>query len=208
MINRLSFFTPLLLASVLTLSACGEATTGESTSTSPAPSVEASPSAVVPSTAPQTPTAQSPNSSSTDGSVAYQEPSGLFQISFPQGYTYEETGSGVAFASSDEGFAGSVDFGSAQGQQLSNEDLETALKEEYEKRLQAVTWQKSEIQPDGSVRVDWVGTDPDGNELDAISFVEQRGDNIFILNLFGVNRAYQDYNNDAEVIVGSYRIRQ
>jgi len=44
--------------------------------------------------------------------------------------------------------------------------------------------------------------------LDAVSFVEQRGDTIYILNLFGVNKSYQDYNSDAEKIVGSYRVKQ
>jgi hypothetical protein len=53
-----------------------------------------------------------------------------------------------------------------------------------------------------------VGRDTDGNDLDAISFVEQRGDTIFILNLYGINKAYADYNSDAETIVGSYRVRQ
>lgn len=153
---------------------------------------------------PANPAPVTPSSSN----VFYQEPSGLFEISLPPGYTYEETGSGIAFASGDQGFAGSVDFGSAQGQQLTNEQLETGLKAEYETRLTSVTWQGSEVQPDGSIRVDWVGTDPEGNQLDAISFIEQRGDMIYILNLFGVNTPYQNYNNDAQAIVNTYRVRQ
>ncbi|HEY9629697.1 MAG TPA: hypothetical protein V6C84_20525 [Coleofasciculaceae cyanobacterium] len=138
----------------------------------------------------------------------YREPSGLFEISFPAGYTYEQTGSGIAFTSTDERFGGSVDYGSAQGNVIGLEQLEASLKSEYEKRLSDLVWQGSSPQPDGSLRIDWTGRDAQGNALDAVSFVEQRGDTIFILNLFGVNAPYQDYNNDAEVIVGSYRVRQ
>jgi hypothetical protein len=141
-------------------------------------------------------------------SLTYREPSGLFEISFPSGYTFEETGSGVAFTSEDGGFAGSIDFGSANGQTFTVEQLEASLKSEYEQRLDQVTWQASSMQPDGSLRIDWVGRDSDGNVLDAISFVEQRGDTIFIMDLFGVNTEYQNYNEDAQAIVSTYRIRQ
>jgi len=101
-----------------------------------------------------------------------------------------------------------ADYGSAQGSDLTTKQLEDALKQEYESRLDQVSWQDTQIQPDGSVRVDWIGRDKEGRDLDAISFIEQRGDTIFILNLFGVDKSYNDYNSDAEAIVGSYRVKQ
>jgi hypothetical protein len=216
--SRLVF---LLLTAALTLSACNGgggnnqvATDNkpELDTTAPAPAAS-TPAASAP--APSAPTASSeapdtsaPAPSPAAGSQTYQEPSGLFQISLPAGYTQEDTGSGISFESADKGFSGSVDFGSAQGNQLTTQQLEEALKQEYENRLDQVTWQDSQIQPDGSVRLDWVGRDKAGNDLDAISFVEQRGDNVFILNLFAVNKPYNDYNEDAQAIVSSYRVRQ
>jgi hypothetical protein len=195
-------FPAFLLVSTLVLAGCSGSPQARQaiSSSSPAPTTAASPNATP---APETSSAASP-SPSEDGQT-YQEQNGLFSISFPQGYQYQETGSGIAFVSGDQGFGGSVDFGPAEGSQLSTDQLEEALKIEYEKRLQDVSWQSSAVQPDGSVRVDWVGQDSDGNNLDAISFVEQRGDTIFILNLFGINKAYQTYNSDAEAIVNSYR---
>ncbi len=140
--------------------------------------------------------------------VTYTEPSGLFEISFPEGYSYEETGTGIVFLSPDQQFGGSVDFGAANGIQLTNDQLEVALKEEYEERLTGVEWQGTSIQADGSVRVDWIGTDSQGNILDSISFVEQRGDTIFILNLHGINAQYANYNTVAQAIVNTYRVAQ
>ncbi|HEY9624541.1 MAG TPA: hypothetical protein V6C78_29565 [Crinalium sp.] len=138
----------------------------------------------------------------------YREPNGLFEISFPSGYTFSETGSGISFASRDQSFAGSVKIGSAHGRTFTLEQLEGSLKAEYGQRLHDITWQGSSVQPDGSLRVDWVGTDSDGNDLDAVSFIEQHGNTIFILDLFGVNEPYANYNSDAEAIVGTYRVRQ
>lgn len=192
----------LILMSALALSACGKGTsTATSTQTTDKPALD--------STVPSESSAASPSpaATTTTGDKTYQEKNGLFQLSFPEGYTYEETGSGIAFVSGDQGFGGSVDFGSAQGNKLNNEQLEKALKDEYEKRLKELQWQETKPQPDGSIRVDWTGKDPQGNVLDSVSFVEQRGDTIYILNLFGVNKAYQEYNSDAEKIVGSYKVK-
>ncbi|MBD2066972.1 hypothetical protein H6F93_05410 [Leptolyngbya sp. FACHB-671] len=210
-------FSALLIVSAVVVSACGSLSTNssnETQSTSPTSPLADSPEVVVVSpdgsSSSETSEESSPSAEvpAASGATSYQEPNDLFQISFPEGYTHQETGSGIAFVSADKGFGGSVDFGAAQGGELSTEDLEKALKEEYENRLEDVAWQGSQIQPDGSIRVDWVGRDTDGNDLDAISFVEQRGDTIFILNLYGINKAYADYNADAETIVGSYRVRQ
>ncbi|NJR65254.1 MAG: hypothetical protein HC772_07930 [Leptolyngbyaceae cyanobacterium CRU_2_3] len=177
-------FASLVLISALALSACGKGTSTDSatqTTNQPAPGVSASsasPSSLVESASP------SP-AASIAGEKTYKEKNGLFEIGFPEGYTYEETGSGIAFVSGDQGFGGSIDFGSAQGNKLNNDQLEKALKDEYEKRLKDLKWQDTKPQPDGSIRVDWTGKDPQGNNLDSVSFVEQRGDNIYILNLFG-----------------------
>jgi hypothetical protein len=198
-------FASLVLISALALSACGK-----STSTASNPQATDNPSVAAASASPSPSMSASPSAlaSAPAGGKTYQEKSGLFEIGFPEGYTYEETGSGIAFVSGDQGFGGSVDFGSAQGNKLSNEQLEKALKDEYEKRLKELKWQETKPQPDGSIRVDWTGKDPQGNALDSVSFVEQRGNNIYILNLFGVNKSYQTYNADAEKIVGSYHIKK
>lgn len=195
--------TTLLLLSALALSACNKSI---STASNPQATGQASSNAAISPTA--SPTASPSPVASTSTGKAYEGKNGLFEISFPEGYTYQETGSGVAFVSKDQGFGGSIDYGSAQGNKLSKEQLESALKAEYEHRLKNVKWQESNVQPDGSIRVDWLGKDPDGNALDAVSFVEQHGDTIFILNLFGVNKSYQSYNTDAEAIVKSYHVKQ
>ena len=199
-------FASLLLVSALALSACGKGGNTAAT-TKPALDAAALPSASSPAASPEaSPSASS--STATAGGHSYHEKNGLFDIAFPEGYTYEETGSGIAFVSKDQGFGGSVDFASSQGTKLSNDQLAQALKKEYENRLKNVKWQDTKPQPDGSVRVDWVGKDSSGNQLDAVSFVEQHGDNVFILNLFGLNKSYQAYNSDAEKIVSTYRMKQ
>jgi ABC-type phosphate transport system substrate-binding protein len=205
-------FASLLLISAVALSACGKGTstaTNAETTNNPSLDTAASPAPSAPSAA-ASPEDSSPSDAPATASSGqtYREKDGLFEIAFPEGYTYEETGSGIAFVSKDQGFGGSVDFGSSQGTELSDEQLEQALKKEYENRLKDIEWQETKPQPDGSIRVDWVGKDPSGNQLDAVSFVEQRGDNIFILNLFGVNKDYQDYNSDAEQIVSTYKVKQ
>jgi hypothetical protein len=215
----LSCLSFLCLSTALALTGCGGSDTQTANNAAPsqaasptgptAASVPAAPAPVAPAT--PAPAASSPAASAPSeatGGQTYRDTNGLFEVSLPQGYSYEETGSGITFASGDGGFGGSVDFGSAQGKTLTTQQLEEALKQEYENRLDDVSWQDSQLQPDGSVRVDWVGRDTGGNDLDAISFVEQRGDTIFILNLFGINKPYNDYNSDAQAIVGSYRVRQ
>lgn len=214
-----SAFASLLLVSALTLAGCGGGTDTASTDTSSSTATEA-PAADAPTAdapAADAPAAETPAETPADTPAAdapagsgqtYAEPSGLFEISFPAGYEFQETGSGIMFVSSDQKFGGSVDFGSAQGGQLTNEQLEAALKQEYENRLTEVEWQATETQPDGSIRIDWIGTDPQGNTLDSVSFIEQRGDNIFILNLHGINAQYANYNTDAQAIVNTYKIAQ
>jgi hypothetical protein len=193
----------IVLTSVLSISACSNQSADTlSTTSSPLSSTLALGSDV-----PSSPTTQPTSPVAATNGQSYREPTGLFEISFPKGYTYQATNTGVVFLSSDGGFGGSVDFGSAQGGQLTPQQLEAGLRTEYEQRLQTVTWQGTKPQPDGSIRVDWVGTAPDGNKLDANSFIEQRGDTILILSLFGINKSYQEYTKDSEAILGTYRVR-
>jgi hypothetical protein len=187
---------PLLLVSLGLLVSC---------SPKPEPEVLPSPSPSVVLPLPS-PSVSATPASPTPTIQTFQEKSGLFRIAFPRGYTHKTTSSGVAFMSADQGFAGSVDFGSAAGKQLNTQQLEAALKTELASRLQQVAWQTSQVQPDGSLRIDWTGKDKSGSALDAVSLVEQRGDYIFVLNLFGVGKPYQNYNSDAETIVNSYQI--
>jgi hypothetical protein len=136
----------------------------------------------------------------------YRQPDGLFEISFPPGYSSRSLEDGVSFISDDRRFGGSANVLSAEGQTLTNELLEQGLKEEYMNRLQAVEWQASTVQADGSLRIDWVGVDANGDVLDSVSFVEQHGDRIYILNLHAINEAYTNYEDDATIIVENYRL--
>ncbi|WP_416674735.1 hypothetical protein [Egbenema bharatensis] len=192
----------LLVASTLTLSAC--ARSEETTSAEiPAP-IAASPR--FPTAINALPENQTPSTLN----ATYRQPNGAFEISFPEGYQYQPTESGLIFYSEDEAFRGEVVFGSAQGETYTNEQLEEFLKQAYRANLNLteVDWQQTAVQPDGSVRIDWVGKDPGENVLDAESFIEQRGDTIYILTLSGINASYTDYLEDAQAIVNSYRVQQ
>lgn len=203
----------LILAIVLPVAACGR----NSSPTADKPAIDQASPAAPTTSAPPPPIALSPTpdpapsaaspATPTNGET-FKEKSGAFEVTLPKGYTQQASNTGVSFTSGDNGFGGSIDFGSAQGKRLTTKQLEDALKQEYESRLSQVSWQDSKIQPDGSVRIDWVGRDKQNNDLDAISFVEQQGDSIFILNLFGINKSYQSYNSDAEAIVKSYKVRR
>lgn len=199
----------LLLLSTLSLAACNKANTvatqPDAAAPSPAPQAE-----TAPTEATEAPTSATETSEASAVTQTYEEPDGAFAISFPDNYRYEATDTGVIFQSTDEAFRGEVVFGSAQGNQFTDEELETFLKEAYKANLnlQEVDWQQTQTQPDGSLRIDWVGKDPDGNVLDAESFIEQRGDSIYILTLSGINKPYLDYLADAQAIVGSYQVNQ
>lgn len=181
------------------LTACQKSEPVVETTSSPSPSIGLPSATASPSV--------TPSASPTPYRQTYREKSGLFQISWPKGYNHTVTKSGVAFVSGDQGFAGSVDFGLAEGKQLNTQQLEASLKTEFANRLQEVNWQTSQVQPDGSLRIDWTGKDKSGDALDAVSIIEQRGNYIFVLNLFGINKPYQNYNSDAEMVVASYQIQ-
>ena len=170
------------------------------------------PIAVLPSVSPVPPipspiSIPSPSVSPSPKLQTYRHKDNLFEISFPKGYKFKTTSSGVAFVSADQRFAGAIDYGSADGKQLNNQQLEASLKAEFTNRLKEVKWQTAQVQPDGSLRLDWTGKDKTGNALDAVSLVEQRGNYIYVLNLFGIDKPYQTYNSDAETIVNSYQIQ-
>lgn len=195
---------PLLLFSSFVLVACGKSSLVSSEQNSPVAAVSNA------AASPSVEASASPSATTSVLGQTYQEAEGSFAISFPDGYQYEKTDLGVVFYSKDQAFRGEVVFGSAEGQKYNNQELEASLKKAYQENLKLteVEWQQTEAQPDGSLRIDWTGKDPQGNVLDAESFIEQRDDTIYILTLSGINKPYQDYFADAQAIVGSYQIRK
>jgi hypothetical protein len=189
----------LLMVSTVAIAACTR-NTDKTTRTESSPIASPSPVAL-----PSLPTSTPSPSALT---VTYTQPDGAFEISFPEGFEHQPTESGLVFYTQDEAFRGEVVFGSAQGEQYTNEQLEAFLKQAYRTNLNLteVDWQQTAVQPDGSIRIDWVGKDPGENVLDAESFIEQRGDTIYILTLSGINTPYTDYLEDAQAIVNSYRV--
>jgi hypothetical protein len=137
----------------------------------------------------------------------YKEPGGAFQISFPKGYEYQTTASGIKFTSADKGFKGFVDFAKTD-EALNSEKLEGALREYLDSVLKDVKWENANLETQNRIRVDWIGKSSEGEKLDAISYIEQRNKTIYILSLYGVNKAFDNYRNDAEAIVRSYRTQE
>lgn len=206
------------LALVMLMTACSQPPTpvqsteglGEGIAAIASPSsLPPTPTPTIPSL-PPTPTPLSP----TPLTQTYRDPQGRFEISFPQGYRHRriwsdrnpQEATGILFLAPDRDFGGSVEFTSAQGKTLTLNQLEAELKKYYTSLLKDVSWEGSEPQPEGSLRLDWQGTNPEGNRLDGVSFIEQRGDTIFVLNLYGINQPYQAHGGDAKAIVSSYRV--
>ncbi|HIK33478.1 MAG TPA: hypothetical protein IGS31_19325 [Oscillatoriales cyanobacterium M4454_W2019_049] len=136
----------------------------------------------------------------------YKEPNGAFQISFPKGYEYRSTGSGIKFNSADKKFKGFVDFAKTENS-LDAEKLEGALREYLDGVLKDVKWQNSSLENSDRIRVDWTGKSAEGEKLDAISYIEQKNNTIYILSLYGVNEAFDTYRIEAEAIVRSYKVQ-
>jgi hypothetical protein len=136
---------------------------------------------------------------------AYRDPKGAFSIALPKGYEYKETGSGIRFVSLDKGLKGFVDF-TKTDKVLNLEELEGALREYLDRSLKKVTWQNSAIEPGERLRVDWTGESQEGEKLDSVSYIQTSGNTIYIMSLFGVNQPFDKYRQDAEAIVGSYRV--
>jgi hypothetical protein len=143
------------------------------------------------------------NYGEVDPDNTYRPRNTEFEVTLPSQYDIQPQRDGVAFISSDGGFGGEVVFFEEE-EPLDADDLEDALKEIYDELLDGASWQLSEIQPDGSVRLDWRGTTPEGKELDAVSYIEQRNDTVFILNVYGIDRPYDAFLDDSQTIIGSY----
>ncbi len=203
----------------LTLMACGggepDTATTDTPTTTETPTDAPADSAPEPSetpditAAPDTPEATPDAPEAAPDTAAapqtYNQPDGLFQISFPAGYSYQEIQNGIQFVSSDGSFGGFVEYQSAGGETFTPEELGEILQNDYSQMLVDVTWQGNELQPDDSMRVDWVGANAQGQQFDAVSFIEQHGDTIYVLDVFGINAPYN--NNDAQTIVGTYRVQ-
>lgn len=143
------------------------------------------------------------NYGEVDPDNTYRPRNTEFEVTLPEKYDIQPQRDGVAFISSDGGFGGEVVFFKEE-KPLDADDLENALKKIYDELLDGASWQLSEIQPDGSVRLDWRGTTPEGKELDAVSYIEQRNDTVFILNVYGIDRPYDAFLDDSQTIIGSY----
>ena len=137
----------------------------------------------------------------------YRHPNGLFEISLPNGYEYTEKENGIVFNSPDEGFIGNIILFEVD-HRLTRRKQEELLKQTYEQILDGVSWQESNLLPDGSLRVDWLGRDNDGNDLDGVSYTEQHNNTIFILNFYGFNKPLNDYTVEARSILKNYRVRR
>ncbi|MGB3559547.1 MAG: hypothetical protein WBA24_13480 [Geitlerinemataceae cyanobacterium] len=133
----------------------------------------------------------------------YKEPGGAFEISFPKGYEYNTTASGIEFTSADKKFKGFVDFAETD-ETLNAEKLEGALREYLDSVLKDVKWENANLETQDRIRVDWTGSGSEGEKLDAISYIEQRNNTIYILSLYGVNKPFDNYRGEAEAIVRSY----
>ncbi|MGB3494040.1 MAG: hypothetical protein WBA57_15020 [Elainellaceae cyanobacterium] len=140
----------------------------------------------------------------------YQDDSGLFALALPQGYSFESMDNGMTFRSKDEGFGGAIAYQmSDTDTPLDTEALESRLREEIESKFSDVTWQSDrQPQSDGSFRIDWQGKTSDGQTLDALSFIEQHGNVIYTFNAYGVDQPYNEYNRDAQIIVGTYVVQE
>ncbi len=139
----------------------------------------------------------------------YQDPNGWFALALPKGYDTEATEQGLTFRSPDQGFGGTIRYLTQQEQNLEPAELESVLKEELAGQLDKVSWQQSaQPQADESLRLDWTGLDPEGNALDAVSFIEQHGTTLFLMTAHGINQPYLNYNSDARIIAGTYVVRR
>ncbi|MGB3613046.1 MAG: hypothetical protein WBA10_04570 [Elainellaceae cyanobacterium] len=139
----------------------------------------------------------------------YRDENEMFVLALPKDYTYESSDRSMTFAAPDGGFGGEVDYAAAEAS-LTPPKLEERLKQMLQERFVEVSWEDGSAneQSDGSLRLDWQGISSDGQQLDALSFIEQHGEVVYILTAHGVDRPYKDYNDDARIIVGSYVVRQ
>jgi hypothetical protein len=139
----------------------------------------------------------------------YRDESELFALAFPSGYTYESIENGITFLSEDEGFGGVIQYQETDVENIAQESLDDVLRATIEAQFAEVSWQSDlQEQADGSFRLDWNAVNAAGQSLDALSFIEQHGETLFILTAYGIDRAYRDYNDDARIIVGTYVVQE
>ncbi|MGC9503010.1 hypothetical protein [Baaleninema sp.] len=147
---------------------------------------------------------QEAQATESDGNL-YRDPNGAFSISFPDDYAKQPRVNGLEFLSSDGNFGGEVLY-LEESQQLTDEELEELFIDRYKATYNNFGWLNTELQPDKSVRVDWRGQNAQGQDVDAVSYIEQHRSRIYILNLYGIDESYDRYLDDANVIVGSYNV--
>lgn len=139
----------------------------------------------------------------------YRDESGLFALALPSGYSYETMDSGITFLSGDRGFGGVIQHQTTDVENIVQDSLDELLKQTIETQFSEVSWQSElEEQADGSFRLDWNGINAAGAKLDALSFIEQHDTTLFILTAYGIDQAYSDYNDDAQIIVGTYVVQE
>lgn len=140
----------------------------------------------------------------------YQDENRMFALALPAGYTYEAIANGMTFVSADGGFGGIIQYENQDSEEsLSQGDLEARLAQMIESRFSNVEWQSdTQEQSDGSLRMDWKGTNDAGAQLDGLSFIEQHGATTFVLTAYGIDRPYNDYNSDAQIIAGTYVVQE
>ena len=202
--------TLVVTSLLLLLSGCGLIASSELSNESPTPGGSLGSSTQVPTPsanlAPEDEVVETPVPHNVQ---VYQDDSGMFALALPEGYTYESTEQGIRFMSSDEGFAGEIVYQSDANATSNLYALEETLKKMVEDRFGAVDWEHNgQRQPDGSVRLAWEAEDENGRAIDALSFIEVHGQNRFALMLYGVDKVYNDYSDDARIIAGTYVVRQ
>lgn len=185
---------PLLLAS-----ACG----------SKAAIVSFNPPQAVPFPTVEEPTPDEENAPLPENVQIYRDEDGMFALALPEAYEYVSGDRGMTFSSADGGFGGEIDYALIP-EPLTAQQLEDRLKRSLQEGFVDVSWEKdsAEEQSDGSLRQSWRGLNSEGQQLDALSFIEQHSGTVYTLTAYGIDRPYGDYNEDARIIAGSYVVRQ
>ncbi len=137
----------------------------------------------------------------------YRHPQGLFEISFPPNYARQPQANGLSFLSANGQFGGEVIYFEVE-ETFTTQELEELYRQRTQEAFSRIAWQRSELQPDGSVRLDWRGKNAGGQDLDAIGYIEQHGNRVHILDVYGINQSYDIYLEDSRLIVGSYQVNR
>ncbi|MGF1515209.1 MAG: hypothetical protein ACFB5Z_16135 [Elainellaceae cyanobacterium] len=138
----------------------------------------------------------------------YRDENEMFALALPKDYEYEGGDRGMTFTAPDGGFGGEIGYATIE-EPLEPPQLEERLKRSLQESFVEVSWEdgSAEKQSDGSLRLSWQGLNSDGQELDALSFIEQHGGVVYTLTAYGIDLPYKDYNKDARIIAGSYVVR-